>query len=160
MRKNLYILFLIALCSVFVGCTARKDRNPAEENGGGWWIVNHEGTESGYYTSASPRLIVTGTVTNSADQPLSGIYVAVPSVREPKEPDILTYNYSITDSLGQYTVIRYRGREVPTEITVIATDSTGLYPEQYIFAPVTYDSAYVEKQKIPFNGYVTADFKL
>ena len=157
MRKNLYLLFLIALCSGFAGC-AMKDSDPQEGNYG-WWITN-PGTESGYYSSASPRLIVNGTVTNTADQPLSGIYIALPGVREPNEPDILTYNYSITDSLGRYTIIRYRGREVPTEITVVATDSTGLYPEQYIFAPVTYDSAYIGKDKIPYNGYATVNFKL
>ncbi len=158
MRKNLYILFLIALCSGFAGCANSEAADPLEGNNG-WWITD-PGGESGYYSSASPRLIVNGTVTNTADQPLSGIYIALPSVREPNEPEILTYNYSITDSLGRYTIIRYRGREVPTEITVVATDSTGLYPEQYIFAPVTYDSAYIGKDKIPYNGYATVNFKL
>ena len=158
MRKNIYILFLIALCSGFAGCAMKEGGYP-QERYDGWWITN-PGTESGYYSSASPRLIVSGTVTNTADQPLSGIYVALPGVREPNEPAILTYNYSITDSLGQYTIIRYRGREVPTEITVVATDSTGLYPEQYIFAPVTYDTALIQNQKIPYNGYATANFKL
>ena len=158
MRKNIHILFLIALCSGLAGCAAKTTDPP--EGYGGYWIVNPENTESGYFTTASPRLIVKGTVTNTADQPLSGIYVAVPGMREPNEPDILTYNYSITDSLGQYTIIRYRGREVPEEITVVATDSTGIYPEQYIFAPVTYDFAYEGNKKIPFNGYVTANFKL
>lgn len=141
MRKNICILFLIALCSGFVGC-AKYEAGPPEEG------------------SASPRLIVNGMVTNTFDRPLGGIYVALPGVRQPDEPDILTYNYSITDSLGRYTIIRYRGRDVPVEITVVATDSTGLYPEQYIFAPVTYDSVYVEKDKIPFNGYATVNFKL
>ena len=158
MRKNLYILFLIALCSGFAGCAKSEAADPLGGNNG-WWITN-PGTESGYYSSASPRLIVQGTVTNTADQPLGGIYVALPSVREPNEPDILTYNYSITDSLGKYTIIRYRGREVPMEITVVATDSTGLYPEQYIFAPVTYDTALVQNQKIPYNGYATVNFEL
>ena len=158
MRKNICILFLIAFCGIFAGCAKSEAADPLEGNNG-WWITN-PGTESGYYSSASPRLIVQGTVTNTADQPLSGIYIALPSVREPNEPDILTYNYSITDSLGRYTIIHYRGREVPTEITVVATDSTGLYPEQYIFAPVTYDSAYIGKDKIPYNGYATVNFKL
>lgn len=161
MRKNLFILFLIALCSGFAGCKADSPSDGKTDVEGGAWIVNPDGTESaGYYTSASPRLIVSGTVTNTASQPLSGIYVALPGVREPGEPDILTYNYSITDSLGQYTIIRYRGREVPEEITVVATDSTGLYPEQYIFAPVTYDYALVKNKKIPYNGYATVNFEL
>lgn len=146
MRKNICILFLIAFCGIFAGCAENYDNSQD--------IYNPD------YTSASPRLIVNGTVTNTADQPLSGIYIALPSVREPNEPEILTYNYSVTDSLGRYTIIRYRGREVPTEITVVATDSTGLYPEQYIFAPVTYDSAYIGKDKIPYNGYATVNFKL
>ena len=160
MRKNIYILFLIALCSGFAGCAKNETGDPPDVEGGAW-IVDSGGTESaGHYTSASPRLIVSGTVTNTADQPLGGIYVSLPGVREPNEPDILTYNYSITDSLGRYTIIRYRGREVPTEITVVATDSTGLYPQQYIFAPVTYDYALVKNQKIPYNGYATVNFEL
>jgi len=160
MRKNIYILFLIALCSGFAGCKAKYTTDPMDPEGR-VWLIDPGGTESaGHYTSASPRLIVNGIVTNTADQPLSGIYVALPSVREPNEPDILTYNYSITDSLGRYTIIRYRGREVPEEITVVATDSTGLYPEQYIFAPITYDTAFVQNQKIPYNGYATVNFEL
>ena len=111
--------------------------------------------------NASPRLIINGLVTNTAGDPLEGIYVAVLNVREENEPDILTYNYSITDSVGQYTIIRYRGREYPAEITVVATDSTGTYPEQYRFAPVTYDTIYDDRGvKTPFNGYATINFKL
>ena len=112
-------------------------------------------------SNASPRLIINGLVTDTSGDPLEGIYVAVLNVREENEPDILTYNYSITDSVGQYTIIRYRGREYPSEITVVATDSTGTYPEQYRFAPVTYDSVYnTGGVKMPFNGYATVNFKL
>lgn len=147
MRKILFI-FLTVLCLVFIGCSAYEagDFQPTDY--------------------AAPRMIISGHVTNSVHEPLPGIYVSVPSVREPNERDILSYNYAITDNAGQYTIIRYRGRELPTEVTVVATDSTGLYSSQYIFAPVTYDSIQtylsVEPYRAfkPFNAYVEADFVL
>ena len=106
-----------------------------------------------------PRMIISGKVTNTSSEPLEGIYVAVFGVREPEEKDIITYNYAITDTAGQYTIIRYRGRELPTEVTVVATDSTGVYQEQVIFAPVTYDKEYRYSNE-PYNAFVNADFVL
>lgn len=108
----------------------------------------------------SPRLIVRGKVTNTADEPLQGIYVSIFDVREATEPDILTYNYAITDSVGEYAIIRYRGRECPTVITVVATDSIGIYEEQLVSVPVTYDSIQTSSGKLPHNAFVTADFVL
>lgn len=108
----------------------------------------------------SPRLIVRGKVTNTADEPLQGIYVSIFDVREAMEPDILTYNYAITDSVGKYAIIRYRGRECPTVITVVATDSTGIYEEQLVSVSVTYDSIQTSSGKLPHNAFVTADFIL
>ena len=147
MRKILPI-FLTVLTLVLIGCSA------------------HEAGDFQPVDYAAPRMIISGHVTNSVHEPLPGIYVSVPSVREPNERDILSYNYAITDNAGQYTIIRYRGRELPTEVTVVATDSTGLYSSQYIFAPVTYDSIQtylsVEPYRAitPFNAYVEADFVL
>ena len=45
---------------------------------------------------------------------------------------------------------------------VVASDSTGLYQEQSRICEITYDSVFVEEQerKMPFNGFVTADFVL
>ena len=106
-----------------------------------------------------PRMIISGTVTNTSSKPLQGICVSVFGVREPNEKDIITYNYAITDTAGQYTIIRYRGREMPTEVTVVAMDSTGVYQEQILFAPITYDTMYVYGNE-PFNAFVKADFVL
>ena len=148
MRKLIHIS-LTVLCLVLIGCSAYE---------------SYEAQPTDY--SAAPRMIISGHVTNSVNEPLHGIYVSVPSVREPNERDILSYNYAITDSAGQYTIIRYRGRELPTEVTVVATDSTGIYSSQYIFAPVTYDSIQtylsVEPYRAitPFNAFVEADFVL
>lgn len=112
-------------------------------------------------SEGSPRLIIRGTVSDTVNQPLQGIYVAVYGVREETEKDILTYNYAFTDSAGHYTIIRYRGRLLPTELTVVATDSAGIYAEQVLFAPITYDSIRTNDGiSAPFNGYVTADFLL
>lgn len=141
MRKYIHFIVLVIACGLLAGCSMKYDPSVR--------------------FNASPRLIINGLVTNTAGDPLEGIYVAVLNVREENEPDILTYNYSITDSVGQYTIIRYRGREYPAEITVVATDSTGTYPEQYRFAPVTYDTIYDDRGvKTPFNGYATINFKL
>ena len=141
MRKYIHFIVLLIACGLWTGCSMKYDPSVR--------------------FNASPRLIINGLVTDTSGDPLEGIYVAVLNVREENEPDILTYNYSITDSVGQYTIIRYRGREYPSEITVVATDSTGTYPEQYRFAPVTYDSIYDGRGvKTPFNGYATINFKL
>lgn len=113
------------------------------------------------FDSGVPRLIITGTVTNTESEPLENIYVAVYGVREENEKDILTYNYAITDSDGQYTIIRYRGRELPAEVTIVATDSTETYVSQTLFATFTYDQDTLSNGTIePFNGYATADFQL
>lgn len=148
MRKYIHFILILVVCGLYAGCSKHNGYPSPNENGYGNSIT------------VSPRLIINGLVTDTSGEPIEGIYVAVLNVREENEPDILTYNYSVTDSVGQYTIIRYRGREYPTEITVVATDSTGLYPEQYMFAPVTYDSISVKGVKTPFNGYATADFKL
>ena len=107
-----------------------------------------------------PRLVIRGTVKNTTNEPLQGIYVAVYGVREADEPDVLTYNYALTNKTGDYTIVRYRGREYPTEVTVVATDSTGVYEEQVLFETITYDSISTRTGKEPFNGLVTADFIL
>lgn len=137
---------LIVLTLGLIGCSNSKGGNydpypPDSENG-------------------TPRMIVKGKVTNTADEPLQGIYVAIYGVREPSEPDVLTYNYALTGPGGDYTIVRYRGREYPTEVTVVATDSTGVYEEQVLFETITYDSISTRTGKEPFNGLVTADFIL
>ena len=148
MRKYIPYIWILIVCGLYAGCSKNN----------GYPFPNENGDSN---ITVSPRLMVNGLVTDTSGEPIEGIYVAVLNVREENEPDILTYNYSITDSLGQYTIIRYRGREYPAEITVVATDSTGIYPEQYRFAPVTYDSVYnTGGVKMPFNGYATVNFKL
>lgn len=137
---------LIVLTLGLIGCSNSKGGNydpylPDSENG-------------------APRMVVKGKVTNTADEPLQGIYVAIYGVREPSEPDVLSYNYALTNTTGDYTIVRYRGRELPTEVTVVATDSTGVYEEQVLFAPVTYDTISTRTGKEPYNAFVTADFIL
>jgi len=139
MKKHLFIIVLTLICFSSVGCSKRDTYEPIPPG--------------------LPRMIISGTVTNTSSEPLEGIYVSVFGVREPDEKDIITYNYAITDTAGQYTIIRYRGRELPTEVTVVATDSTGVYQEQVIFAPVTYDKEYRSGNE-PYNAFVNADFVL
>ena len=140
---------LIVLTLGLIGCSNSKGGNydaypPDSENG-------------------TPRMVVKGKVTNTADEPLQGIYVAIYGVREPSEPDVLSYNYALTDSACRYTIVRYRGRELPVEVTVVATDSAGLYQEQSRICQVSYDSiqtGYSSSSKSPYNAFVTADFVL
>ena len=105
------------------------------------------------------HLIAKGKVTNEQGEPLEGIRVAIYGVREETEQDILSYNYCFTDSTGLYTIVRYAGREILTEVTLVATDTAHIYTEQSIVAPVVYDSVesrYDEKR----NAVAEADFVL
>ena len=148
--NHLYVLLAVAAGCLFAGCSYQSAADPFDRE----WIAG----DSAF--APSPRLFVSGKVMNSEKQPLGGIYVSVYGVRKENEPDIPTYNYARTDDSGNYTIIRYRGRETPAEITVVATDSTGLYQEQTVFVPVLYDSVTVETEKILQNGYATAEFVL
>lgn len=146
MKREHYIYgLLIVLASVLIGCSKYDTMEPPN------------GEE---YPTGTPRLVVKGTVTNTADEPLQGIYVAIYGVREEGEPDVLSYNYALTDSVGRYTIVRYRGREIPAELTVVATDSAGIYQEQIRFATVSSDSIDTRTGKQPYNAFVTADFVL
>ena len=137
---------LTVLFPALIGCNV--------ETHGGW------GLEDWNNQNGSPRLVVKGKVTNIVGEPLQGIAVSVFGVREPDEPDVLSYNYALTNSAGNYTIVRYRGRELPTEVTVVATDSTGIYEKQLLFATVTYDSIQTPSGKQPYNAFVNADFSL
>ena len=149
MRKNNLFIIQFAVClmclSHFIGCSVKDSPN----------------TNGMDEINGAPRLVVRGSVNNTEGSALSGIYVAIYGVRDEKEKDILTYNYAVTGTDGRYEIIRYRGRELPTEVTIVATDSCGIYEEQWLFAPVRYDSVYTNhRNKEPFNGIVTADFTL
>lgn len=147
MKKSLFYIILTAALYGFAGCSMEKQR----------WPDGESDLSNG---TSTPRLVIRGTVSNGQGEALAGIYVSATNVREANEPDLLSYNYAVTDSAGQYTIIRYRGRELPAEVTVVATDSTGVYQEAYLFAPVTYDTIATRNGKVPYNGFVTADFVL
>ena len=147
-NPSLYFFLHLLVGFVLIGCAAKHDHLPPEPSG---------------YEGGSPRIVVEGQVSNAEGQPLSGIYVAIYGVRAPQEQDILTYNYARTDSIGHYSIIRYRGKECPVEITVVATDSTDFYQEQTRIVSLTYDSvragAWAEK-RVQYNGFAYADFLL
>lgn len=109
-----------------------------------------------YADIETARLVVSGVVTYADGSKASGIRVSIYGVREETEADMNTYNYAITDTKGEYTIIRYRGRECPTEVVVVASDPTNVYAEQTIFAPIHYDHLNGKEH----NGYATADFLL
>ena len=132
----LYIIFFCAV--IFVGCTAKEHLDFPEPFG-------------------ASRLIAQGTVTDELGQPLAGIRVDIFDVRETDEADMLSYNYNFTDTAGHYTIVRYAGRKPLTEVTLTATDSTNIYQQQTLFAPVEYRFDSINRQN---NAYVTADFVL
>ena len=131
-------LFIISLCLLvgvfFSSCTTPVD----------------------YADIETARLVVSGVVTYADGSKASGIRVSIYGVRAETEADMNTYNYAITDTKGEYTIIRYRGRECPTEVVVVASDPTNVYAEQTIFAPIHYDHLNGKEH----NGYATADFLL
>ena len=109
-----------------------------------------------YADIATARLVVSGVVTYADGSKANGIKVSIYGVRAETEfADMNTYNYAITDQKGEYTIIRYRGRECPTEVVVVASDPTNVYAEQTIFAPITYNSSPTQDK---FNGFATANF--
>ena len=149
MKKSPFIIIsLFAFLSICIGCAHKPSTEPD-------YIDD-------VLSAGIPRLVISGQITNTDNEVLPGIYVSVFGVRQEQEADIITYNYAVSDSLGKYTIIRYRGRELPAELTLVATDSTGLYQEQLRICEISYDSVYVkyENRKIPYNGFVTADFVL
>jgi len=144
MKKQFYIWsFLLSFAFVWTGCSKEAAGYPVDPS-----------------PDNLPRLVIRGTVTNTDDEPLQGIYVAVYGVREEIEQELLTYNYAITDAAGKYTIIRYRGHDVPADMTVVATDPAGVYQEQLQIVPIQYDTLKTYRGQEPYNGYVTADFVL
>ena len=101
MRKNQYILFLLLVCLSALSACSSSDH------------IGFNDPQSG-----AARLVILGSVSNTFGEALSGIQVSVDDIRQPQETDMFTYNYAITDSTGHYTIIRYRGRELPTQLTV------------------------------------------
>ena len=150
-KKYTVILCLTALCALlFVGWAAAPKDYPEGELGNNGSLIDY------YY---APHLIAKGQVTNEQGEPLEGIRVAIYGVREETEKDLLTYNYNLTDSAGEYTIVRYAGRKTLTEVTLVATDTTNVYAEQTIFAPVVYEQVET-KYGNKYNVIVTADFVL
>ena len=143
MIRQVHIWFvLMAISAVFIGCKADGQNVPID--------------------SVAPRLIVSGTVTNTSGEALSGIRVSLNGFITADGREIAYYNYAVTDAAGQYTIIRYRGRDTIEEIEVSATDSTGTYQQQTLLVPVRYEQQRPlnHSQPVPFDGFATANFIL
>ena len=140
-------IFYLLLSVVLVGCSANKSDPGMNE-----FLGNGSGL---------PRLIIRGTVTNTEGQPLPDISVDIfETILDDAETAMLTYNCAVTDQYGKYTMIRYRGRELPEEMTIIATDPSDVYQRQEHDVTIVYDSVLSKNGNIPYNGYATADFVL
>lgn len=123
--KRYYVHILVVLFGfLLTGCSNKSNLSPD-----GAWLDGN-----------MPRLIVSGCVTDDAAQPLQGIRVDLYGVREETEPDVLSYNYAFTDSAGMYIICRYLGREVPNEVTVVATDPKERYNERTVFKELPMES--------------------
>ena len=120
MKKNiLYSILVMFIGITLTGCMAKN----ADE-------ILDPSNSSGWSDKTAPRLIVKGTVTNEAGEPLKNIRVDLYGVREETEQDILTYNYSYTNAAGEYVITRYRGRQSPNSITLVFSDPSNTYQEQ------------------------------
>lgn len=86
-------------------------------------------------TENPQRLVIQGTVTDETSKSLEGIRVDIYGVREDNESDILSYNYAITATNGHYTICRYLGRNLPTEVIIVASDPNGKYKDETLFVP-------------------------
>ena len=115
-RYSIYIL------AVLIGCMLAGCANSVSPEGGDAWLGANV-----------PRLVVSGCVINESAEPLQGIRIDIYGVREETEPDVLSYNYALTDSAGMYVICRYLGREIPAEVTVVVTDPKEQYEEQTLF---------------------------
>ena len=146
MRKYLLIHPLLCLFAIaFFGCSANKSGEPIDAG-----LFEPDGL---------PRMVISGLVRNTQDEPLNGIRIDL-ETEDPKQA--ASYNYAITDSEGRYTIIRYRGHELPDSVILSVSDPSGNYLPQRTAAPVTYDSVYLASQyaKEPYNAFVKADFVL
>lgn len=152
MKKNAFLMTLIALSLVLIGCSVNKDSYPNDPD---------------ETNSSTPRLIVRGRVCNEQGEGLPGVYVRMIEFLLANgdtvvlvEPDVPSYNYAYTDANGNYTFVRYRGREMPKEVHVVATDTAGVYQTAARWTEVAYDYVNTDYGKQAFNGYVYADFVL
>ena len=165
MKKNIGILILsLVLIGFWTGCKKSSNLIPPSSSGS----QGPSASDPDPYEDVAPRMVVSGTVTNEDGEALEGIYIVLDGIREPDEPDIAFYNYAWTDSIGKYTIIRYRGRECPDEVTVIAIDPENIYKEQVQNCSVTYnmgehddwDPEDWESEKAEYDAFVFADFIL
>lgn len=142
--------FLAMVCGLLslTGCSQKSSLGPNDNYGSMF--------------GGAPRLVIRGNVTDEHHMPLRDIRIAVYSLHESSElEDIPGYNCAFTDSTGAYTIIRYRGRELPEDVILTATDTTGYYTSDTIVAPVVYQPDPSSPDQItPYNGFVTADFTL
>ncbi len=136
MKRYILYWMILVVCTLS-GC-AKSDHEP--------------NLPSSHEFEGAPRLVICGQVQNESGEALEGIYVAVYGVRTENENDLAGYNYALTDTAGEYTIMRYRGRETPSSITVVVTDPYEVYSAQDEDFDVRYDSG--------GNGFVTADFVL
>lgn len=121
MKKNiLYSILVMFIGITLTGCMAKN----ADE------ILDPSNEWS---DKTAPRLIVKGTVRNEAGEPLKDIRVDLYGVREETEEDIITYNYSYTNADGEFVITRYRGREIPRNLTLVTTDPSQVYKSQTIY---------------------------
>ena len=145
--KYVSFVFIMFIFLAGTSCSSKPDAEPSPYlDGGGFTGV--------------PRLLVKGTVKNKNDEPVSGIRIEVYGVREKGEPDVLYYNYTFTDSIGQFIISRYLGRNVEQEVTVIASDPKMQYKEMVQFAPIERKTAVSVAESTSSIVEVVCDFVL
>jgi len=133
-----YVSFVFIMFMLLAGTSCSSKPGVAEPSEPSPYL------DGGGFTGV-PRLLIKGTVKNMNDEPVSGIRIEVYGVREKDEPDVLYYNYTFTDSIGQFIISRYLGRNMEQEVTVIASDPKMQYKEMVQFAPI--------KQQIVWDTY-------
>ena len=126
--KKLFLTSTMLVCFLLLtGCTHREPTMPDPSNPS----VNQDGASADYPVFIEDiRLIVKGHILDENSQPVEGIRVDLYGVREEDEPDVLSYNYTFSDSIGLFIMTRYVGRPKDRVLTIVASDPKNRYKEQ------------------------------
>ena len=120
MMKRFLTSTMLVCFLLLTGCTNREPTMPEPS-----------GSSADYSDFiGNIRLIVKGKILDENSQPVEGIRVDLYGVREEDEPDVFSYNYTFSDSIGLFIMTRYVGRPKDRVLTIVASDPKNRYKEQ------------------------------
>ena len=152
--KKLFLTSTMLVCFLLLtGCTHREPTMPDPSGASADYPVFIEDI----------RLIVKGQILDENSQPVEGIRVDLFGVREEDEPDVFSYNYTFSDSIGLFIMTRYVGRPKDRVLTIVASDPKNRYKEQVEYSEFRLSNKEFESFAGSGTAYiwdVTCDFVL